>query len=124
MFWCVRLSRSIRYLFSAVVSIRLFVRINSICIWTCIGWLPEMTLALFRFFGCFSSLMAINLSCNGQIPFWSILCPIHSISILKTSDLLSLSLYPAFSSLDNTSMSSFLCSFEPFVTTMMSSSHA
>ena len=85
---------------------------------------PKNDLSSFTLFGCFRFFIANSLCCNGLIPFWSILWPIHSISVLKISDLPSINQYPAFSSLVKTSVSSLLCcSLEPFVTTIMSSNH-
>ena len=117
-------SISIQYLSSKFVSGYPFVLINYQYIWTDTGWLPKNILGLSR---CWfvTSFSAISLSCNDLILFWSILLPIHSISVLKSSDLVSLSLYPAFSSRVRTSTNSFLdCSFDFSVTTIMSSNHA
>ena len=86
---------------------------------------PKYYFNSFSLSGFFSAFIARSLSGNGLIQFWPILCPIHSISVLNNSDLFSLNRYPAFSSLVSTSISSSLCfCMEPFVTTMISSSHA
>ena len=75
---------------------------------------PRNDLSSFSLFGCFRFFIAINLSCNGLIPFGSILWPIQSISVLKNSDLVSLNLYPAFSSLVKTSTSFLVLFFRTF----------
>ena len=93
-------------IFSVVVSDYLFALIR---IYLDRYWIaPRKKLSSFALLSRFTFFIAINLSCSGLIPFWLILWPIHSVSVLENSELFSLSLFPAFSSRVETSISSFL----------------
>ena len=102
---------------------KLFGRKDCQCTLTNIGWPSENILILVR---CSVALSILLLeTCHAMLRFrpgylWS-----RSIQFLfRRTDLVSLSLYTAFSNLVRTSISSFMCSlFEPFGTTMISSNH-
>ena len=122
---CVLPSKFI-YCFSSVTVSRYLFGRKKLSIYFGKYWVARRKcLSSFSLFGCFNCFIAGYLSCSGRIPAWLILRPIHSIFVLKKLDLVSLRLYPAYSSYVRTSISAFMCSFfEPFVTAMISSNQA
>ena len=86
---------------------------------------PRKVFISFSFFGISIFVIDSSLSCGGRIPFWSILCPIHSASVLKNSHFFAFSLYPASSSFFIVSFTSVSCfSTLPLATIIISSSQA
>ena len=86
---------------------------------------PKKDFNSFSFFGISIIVIASSLSCKGRIPFWSVLCPIHSAPLLKNSHFFGFSLYPAFSNFFIVSLISASCFFAlPLVTIIMSSNQA
>ena len=106
---CVLPSISIRSFFSVAVSSYRFGRKGYQYILISIEWLPEMILVLFRF-------LAV------LVLLWLTAC--LEVVGCRPGQICDLSIQ-SFSSLVRTSINSILCSsFDPLVTTMMSSNHA